>query len=119
MFVRRLRAFFGALPPRQFPHHVELAPLLARFSSDDQFEFGLRTFLAGLIAQQPRLAPSRSPDATNVTASDETLPQPSTRSTQGGAMPDKSPQNHNTKVGRSLRDKRVAKTATSDERSLL
>ena len=35
-------------------------------------------------------------------------------------MPDKPPQNHNTtKVGRSLADKRVAKTAKSDERSLL
>lgn len=78
-FVRRLRAYFGALPPRQFPNHVELAPLLARFSSDDQFEFGLRTFLAGLIAQQPALAPSRSHDATNVTAVDRALPQPSTR----------------------------------------
>jgi AcrR family transcriptional regulator len=78
-FVRRLRAFFGALPPRQFPHHVELAPLLARFSSDDQFEFGLRTFLAGLIAEQPELAASRSDHAANVTASYEALPQPSTR----------------------------------------
>ena len=76
-FVRRLRAYFGALPPREYPNHVELAPLMARFSSDDQFEFGLRTFLAGLIAQQPGLAPSD--DATNVTAGDQARPQPSTR----------------------------------------
>ncbi|MGH9135422.1 MAG: TetR/AcrR family transcriptional regulator [Acidimicrobiales bacterium] len=51
-YVRRLGAFYGALPPRQLPNHVELAPLLARFSSDEQFQFGLRTFLAGLAAQR-------------------------------------------------------------------
>ena len=32
---------------------VRLAPLLARSSTDDQFQFGIRTFLAGLNAQQP------------------------------------------------------------------
>ena len=52
-FVRRMWAFFAALPPGEFPHHVELAPLLARISTDDQFRFGIRTFLAGLKAQQP------------------------------------------------------------------
>jgi hypothetical protein len=46
-------AFFAALPPGEFPHHVQLAPLLARISTDDQFQFGIRTFLAGLNAQQP------------------------------------------------------------------
>jgi AcrR family transcriptional regulator len=51
-FVRRLRAFFTALPVAEFPQHVELAPLLAPFSADDQFQFGIRTFLAGLAAQQ-------------------------------------------------------------------
>jgi TetR/AcrR family transcriptional regulator, tetracycline repressor protein len=50
-FVRRMWAFFAALPPGEFPHHVELAPLLARISTDDQFQFGIRTFLAGLNAQ--------------------------------------------------------------------
>jgi AcrR family transcriptional regulator len=54
-FVRRMWAFFAALPPGEFPHHVELAPLLARISTDDQFQFGIRTFLAGLKAQQPKL----------------------------------------------------------------
>jgi AcrR family transcriptional regulator len=54
-FVRRMWAFFAALPPGEFPHHVELAPLLARISTDDQFQFGIRTFLAGLKAQQPQL----------------------------------------------------------------
>jgi TetR/AcrR family transcriptional regulator, tetracycline repressor protein len=49
-FVRRMWAFFAALPPGEFPHHVQLAPLLARISTDDQFEFGIRTFLAGLNA---------------------------------------------------------------------
>ncbi|MEP6894396.1 MAG: TetR/AcrR family transcriptional regulator C-terminal domain-containing protein, partial [Chloroflexota bacterium] len=34
-FVRRLRAFFTALPVAEFPQHVELAPLLAPFSADD------------------------------------------------------------------------------------
>jgi TetR/AcrR family tetracycline transcriptional repressor len=58
--VRRLGAFYGALPPRQFPNHVELAPMLARFSSDDQFEFGLRTFLTGLAAEHDDLDPIRS-----------------------------------------------------------
>jgi TetR/AcrR family tetracycline transcriptional repressor len=52
-FVRRMWAFFAALPPGEFPHHVQLAPLLARGSTDDQFQFGIRTFLAGLKAQQP------------------------------------------------------------------
>ena len=45
-------AFFAALPPGEFPHTVELAAQLARSSTDDQFEFGIRTFLAGLQAQQ-------------------------------------------------------------------
>jgi hypothetical protein len=52
-FIRRLQAFFAALPPGEFPHTVELALLLARISTDDQFQFGIRTFLAGLQAQQP------------------------------------------------------------------
>jgi TetR/AcrR family transcriptional regulator, tetracycline repressor protein len=50
-FVRRLQAFFAALPPGRFPHTVHLASLLARISTDDQFRFGIRTFLAGLAAQ--------------------------------------------------------------------
>jgi TetR/AcrR family tetracycline transcriptional repressor len=54
-FVRRMWAFFAALPPGEFPHTVPLAPLLARISTDDQFQFGIRTFLAGLEAQQPEL----------------------------------------------------------------
>jgi AcrR family transcriptional regulator len=65
-FVRRMWAFFAALPSGEFPHHVELAPLLARISTDDQFQFGIRTFLADLKAQQPRRAhprPSRNPPA--------------------------------------------------------
>jgi TetR/AcrR family tetracycline transcriptional repressor len=57
-FVRRMWAFFAALQPGEFPHTVELAPLLARISTDDQFQFGIRTFLAGLNAQQP--TPKRS-----------------------------------------------------------
>jgi AcrR family transcriptional regulator len=51
-FVRRLHGFFAALPPGEFPHTVSLAPLLARISTDDQFEFGVRTFVAGLEAQR-------------------------------------------------------------------
>jgi TetR/AcrR family tetracycline transcriptional repressor len=82
-FVRRLRAFYGALPPRQFPNHVELAPLLARFSTDDQFQFGLRTFLTGLIAQQPGLQPSRPhggvDTVTDGDRGDHARLQPSTR----------------------------------------
>jgi TetR/AcrR family tetracycline transcriptional repressor len=50
-FVRRMWAFFAALPPGEFPHTVELAAQLARVSTDDQFQFGIRTFLAGLQAQ--------------------------------------------------------------------
>jgi TetR/AcrR family tetracycline transcriptional repressor len=57
-FVRRMWAFFAALPPGEYPHTVELAPLLARISTDDQFQFGIRTFLAGLNAQQPELTHS-------------------------------------------------------------
>jgi AcrR family transcriptional regulator len=52
-FIRRLRAYFAALPPGEFPHHVDLAPLLARISTDDQFDFGIHTFLTGLSARQP------------------------------------------------------------------
>lgn len=69
-FVRRLSAFFAALPPERFPHHVELAPLLTRFSSDDQFEFGLRTFLAGLIAQQSGIAGARTHGVATARAND-------------------------------------------------
>jgi hypothetical protein len=58
-FVRRMWAFFAALPPGEFPHTVELAPLLARISTDNQFEFGIRTFLAGLQAQQPEREQTR------------------------------------------------------------
>jgi AcrR family transcriptional regulator len=50
-FVRRMWAFFAALPPGEFPHTVELAAQLARISTEDQFQFGIRTFLAGLNAQ--------------------------------------------------------------------
>ena len=50
-FVLRLHAFFAALPPGEFPHTVELAAQLARSSADDEFDFGIRTFLAGLNAQ--------------------------------------------------------------------
>jgi len=50
-YVRRMWAFFAALPAGEFPHTVELAAQLARSSTDDQFEFGIRTFLAGLNAQ--------------------------------------------------------------------
>jgi TetR/AcrR family transcriptional regulator, tetracycline repressor protein len=49
-FVRRMWAFFAALPPGEFPHTVNLAAQLARISTDDQFQFGIRTFLAGLNA---------------------------------------------------------------------
>jgi TetR/AcrR family transcriptional regulator, tetracycline repressor protein len=50
-FVRRMWAFFAALPPGEFPHTVQLAALLARISTEDQFQFGIRTFIAGLNAQ--------------------------------------------------------------------
>jgi TetR/AcrR family transcriptional regulator, tetracycline repressor protein len=52
-FVRRMWAFFAALPPGEFPHTVDLAAQLARISTDDQFQFGIRTFLGGLNAQRP------------------------------------------------------------------
>jgi TetR/AcrR family tetracycline transcriptional repressor len=51
-FVRRLHAFFATLPPGQLPHTVDLAALLARISTDDQFRFGIKLFLAGLDAQR-------------------------------------------------------------------
>jgi TetR/AcrR family tetracycline transcriptional repressor len=50
-FVRRMWAFFAALPPGEFPHTVQLAAQLARSSTDDQFQFGIHTFLAGLKTQ--------------------------------------------------------------------
>jgi hypothetical protein len=52
-FVRRLHGFFAALPLGEFPHTVELAPLLARISTDDQYRFGIRLFLAGLGSRLP------------------------------------------------------------------
>jgi AcrR family transcriptional regulator len=58
-FVRRMWAFFAALPPGEFPHTVELAAQLARISTDDQFQFGIHTFLAGLNAQQPEREQTR------------------------------------------------------------
>ena len=41
----------GAAPSEELltwrvPHHVELAPLLARISTDEQFQFGIRTLPA-------------------------------------------------------------------------
>ena len=51
-YVRRMWAFFAALPPGELPHTVQLAAQLARSSTDDQFQFGIRTFLAGLNASQ-------------------------------------------------------------------
>jgi TetR/AcrR family transcriptional regulator, tetracycline repressor protein len=51
-FVRRLHGFFAALPPGEFPHTIQLAPLLARISTDDQFQTGINIFIAGLQAQQ-------------------------------------------------------------------
>jgi hypothetical protein len=51
--ARTCRRFFAALPPGEFPHTVDLAAQLAGISTDDQFQFGIRTFLAGLQAQQP------------------------------------------------------------------
>jgi TetR/AcrR family transcriptional regulator, tetracycline repressor protein len=50
--IRRLRAFFRSLPSGEFPHHVELAPHLAHVSTHEQFEFGIRTLLAGLKARR-------------------------------------------------------------------
>jgi len=52
-FVRRLHGFFAALPPGEFPHTVQLAPLLARISTADQFQLGIHIFIAGL-KEQPR-----------------------------------------------------------------
>jgi AcrR family transcriptional regulator len=81
-FVRRLHGFFSALPPGEFPHTVQLAPLLARISTDDQFQFGIRIFLAGLQAQQA--APTH-PDRDGGGASDGSLPQgATTRPRPGG-----------------------------------
>jgi hypothetical protein len=40
-------------PSGEFPHTVQLAAQLARISTDGQFQFGIRTFLAVLNAQQP------------------------------------------------------------------
>ena len=51
-FVRRLHGFFAALPAGEFPHTVDLAALLARISTEDQFQFGIRTFIAGLAARR-------------------------------------------------------------------
>ena len=48
-------AFFSSPAPASCPFHVRLAPLLAHTSTDDQYQFGIRTFLAGLNAQQPDL----------------------------------------------------------------
>jgi TetR/AcrR family transcriptional regulator, tetracycline repressor protein len=52
-FVRQMRAFFTTLPVSMLPHTVELAPLLAHISTDDQFEQGMTIFLDGLASRQP------------------------------------------------------------------
>jgi hypothetical protein len=46
----------GRQPARPSSGRPDLAALLARISTDDQFQFGIRTFLAGLKAQQPELS---------------------------------------------------------------
>ena len=74
-----MSAFYAALPPDRFPHHVELAPLLTRVSSDDQFEFGLRTFVAGLVAQHSRIVGSPSHDAAAARGNDGSLSHHPTR----------------------------------------
>jgi hypothetical protein len=43
----------GRQPARPGSGRPGLVALLARISTDDQFQFGIRTFLAGLKAQQP------------------------------------------------------------------
>lgn len=47
--LRRQRThFYASLPREGFPHLVELSPLVTTMASDEQFEFGLSTLLAGL-----------------------------------------------------------------------
>jgi AcrR family transcriptional regulator len=53
-FVRQMHAFFATLPATLLPHTVDLAPLLARISTDDQFDQGMTIFLDGLASKQPR-----------------------------------------------------------------
>jgi hypothetical protein len=43
-FVRRMWAFSPPSPRASSPHTVQLAALLARISTDDQLQFGIRTF---------------------------------------------------------------------------
>lgn len=44
---RRRRAFYESLPADEFPSLVELAAPLATMASEEQFEWGLRSLLAG------------------------------------------------------------------------
>ena len=52
-FVRRLHGLLRRPAPGEFPHTVQLAPLLARISTDDQFQSGIDIFIGGLQTQQP------------------------------------------------------------------
>jgi hypothetical protein len=58
-FVRRMWAFFAALSPGEFPPRVQLAPLLARSSTDDQFQFASAP---SWPASTPNNNPSTRPD---------------------------------------------------------
>jgi hypothetical protein len=51
-FVRRLRAFFAASRRTSSPT-PSTSPPAGRISTEDQFELGIRTFLAGLEVQRP------------------------------------------------------------------
>lgn len=50
--VRRRGAMFAGLPARTYPHHVALAPALARSRSTDAFDRSVRLFLSGLAASR-------------------------------------------------------------------
>lgn len=49
--VERLESFFASLPVSEFPYHVRLASELARITTEDQFDRGVGTIIAGLRAR--------------------------------------------------------------------
>ncbi len=49
--VDHLEAFFTSLPPSEFPYHVRLAPELARITTEDQFDRGVKKIITGIRAR--------------------------------------------------------------------
>jgi AcrR family transcriptional regulator len=53
-FVAEMMTFIASLPPERFPTTIELVPVGATISADDQFAYGLDVILDGIEAREAR-----------------------------------------------------------------